>query len=109
MAANNYEAEKLLKDQRVIEEIQRHLWIESEKVGHDVGFETAKADWLKKFSKAWMAYNMPEAIVKERKSESAPKVKEAKAQAQTQALAGKEAQASAAAATSPKRRAKSYI
>lgn len=107
MAANNYDAEKLLKDQRVIEEIQRHLWIESEKVGHDVGFESAKSDWLKKFSKAWMAYNMPEAIVQERKSESAPKVKEAKAQ--TQASAVKETKAPAAAATSPKRRAKSYI
>ena len=51
---------ELLKDRRVIEEINRHLWIESEKVGHDISFENASQDWLKKFSKAWMDYHMPD-------------------------------------------------
>ena len=50
---------KLLKDKRVIEEINRHRWIESEKAGHDIGFETAATEWLEKFSKAWMQYHMP--------------------------------------------------
>lgn len=45
---------KLLKDKQAIEEINRHLWIESEKAGHDIGFDKAKEDWLAKFSKAWM-------------------------------------------------------
>jgi hypothetical protein len=50
---------KLLKDKRVIEEINRHRWIESEKAGRDIGFETAATEWLEKFSKAWMQYHMP--------------------------------------------------
>lgn len=58
------DTQKLLNDKRVIEEIQRHLWIESEKAGHDIGFEKAREDWLNKFSRAWMAYNMPEALTK---------------------------------------------
>lgn len=50
---------KLLQNKKVIEEINRHRWIESEKAGHDIGFETASIDWLEKFSKAWMDYHMP--------------------------------------------------
>lgn len=53
------DARKLLKDRKVVDEINRHLWIESEKAGYDIGFEKAAEDWLKKFSKAWMAYHMP--------------------------------------------------
>jgi len=53
------ENKSLLKDRRVIEEIKRHLWIESEKAGHDIGFDQASADWLEHFSKAWMQYHMP--------------------------------------------------
>jgi hypothetical protein len=45
----------LLNDQRVQEEIRKHLWIESEKAGHDIGFEKAAEDWLKKYSKDWEA------------------------------------------------------
>lgn len=51
--------EKLLKDRSVVEEIQRHQWLESEKAGYDIGFERAAEDWLERFSKAWMAYHMP--------------------------------------------------
>ena len=57
-------SEKLLSDRRVIEEIHRHLWLESEKAGYNIGFEKAKEDWLKRFSKAWMEYNMPECLTK---------------------------------------------
>lgn len=49
----------LLSDKRVIEEINRHRWIESEKAGHDIGFERASSDWLDRFSNAWMEYHMP--------------------------------------------------
>ena len=49
----------LLKDKRVVEEINRHLWLESERAGHDIGFENAASDWLQNFSKAWMDYHMP--------------------------------------------------
>lgn len=51
---------KILKDKRVKDEIQRHLWIESEKAGVDKGIEWAKLDWLEKFSKAWMDYHLPQ-------------------------------------------------
>jgi len=51
--------DKLLKDRKVIEEINRHLWIQSEKAGYDIGFDSAAEDWLKNFSKAWMDYHMP--------------------------------------------------
>ena len=53
------EKKELLKDKRVVEEINRHLWIESEKAGYDIGFDKAAEQWLKKFSKAWMQYHLP--------------------------------------------------
>ena len=31
------------------EEILRHKWLESEKAGHDIGFEKALLDWIVKF------------------------------------------------------------
>ncbi len=60
MAVENQVKEELLKDRRVVEEINRHLWIESEKAGCNIGFEKAAQDWLENFSKAWMTYHMPE-------------------------------------------------
>ena len=35
------------------EEILRHKWIESEKVGHDVGFERALLDWTFTHRSKW--------------------------------------------------------
>ena len=35
------------------EEILRHKWIESEKVGHDIGFEQALTDWIIKHRSSW--------------------------------------------------------
>jgi hypothetical protein len=34
-------------------EILRHKWIESEKVGHDIGFEKALLDWIVKHRAGW--------------------------------------------------------
>jgi hypothetical protein len=34
-------------------EILRHKWIESEKAGHDIGFERASVDWIVKYRSAW--------------------------------------------------------
>lgn len=36
------------------EEILRHKWIESEKAGHDIGFERALLDWIIKFRTGWL-------------------------------------------------------
>jgi hypothetical protein len=35
------------------EEIMKHKWIESEKVGHDIGFERALTDWIIKHRSKW--------------------------------------------------------
>ena len=35
------------------EEILRHKWIESEKVGYDIGFEKALLDWIRKHRDKW--------------------------------------------------------
>ena len=81
---------KLLKDRRVIDEINRHLWIESEKAGFDIGFDKASQDWLKNFSKAWMSYHMP-------KKKPSPKQSSKRKAAPKKTSRGK------------KRRAKSFI
>ena len=36
------------------EEIMKHKWIESEKAGHDVGFEFAITDWIKNHRENWL-------------------------------------------------------
>lgn len=35
------------------EEILRHKWIESEKAGHDIGFEKALLDWIVRHRSSW--------------------------------------------------------
>lgn len=35
------------------DEILRHKWLESEKVGHDIGFERALTDWIVKHRSKW--------------------------------------------------------
>ena len=35
------------------EEILKHKWIESEKAGHDIGFERALTDWIMKHRSKW--------------------------------------------------------
>jgi len=54
MTTNN---KHLLKNKKAVEEINRHRWIESEKAGYDIGFETASLDWLERFSAAWMQWS----------------------------------------------------
>ena len=35
------------------EEVMKHKWYESEKKGHDIGFELAQVDWRIKYSSQW--------------------------------------------------------
>ena len=35
------------------EEIMKHKWIESEKVGYDIGFERALTDWIIRHRSKW--------------------------------------------------------
>ena len=37
------------------EEILKHKWIESERLGHDIGFERALLDWIRKHRDGWRA------------------------------------------------------
>lgn len=36
-----------------LNEILRHKWIESEKAGHDIGFEAALFDWATNYHPLW--------------------------------------------------------
>lgn len=46
-------SDKLLQDERVVAEINKHKWFESEKAGHDIGFEQASRDWMNRFGSEW--------------------------------------------------------
>ena len=37
-------------------EILKHKWIESEKAGHDIGFEQALADWILNHRQVWLKH-----------------------------------------------------
>jgi hypothetical protein len=37
------------------EEILKHKWLESERLGYDVGFERALLDWIRKHREGWRA------------------------------------------------------
>ncbi len=37
------------------EEILRHKWLESERLGQDIGFERALLDWIRKHRESWRA------------------------------------------------------
>jgi len=43
------------------EEILKHKWIESEKVGKDIGFENALLDWIVKHRSNWREKRLKEA------------------------------------------------
>ncbi len=46
---------QLLKNKKVLAEIDRYIWIESEKAGHEISFEQGSAQWLKRYAMAWIA------------------------------------------------------
>ena len=52
------ETRKLLRNRKVIAEINRHKWLESEIAGYDIGFEAAAESWLKKHANAWIKYHL---------------------------------------------------
>ena len=41
------------------EEILRHKWLESEKAGHDIGFERALLDWIRYHRDGWRVSRRP--------------------------------------------------
>lgn len=45
------------------DEILRHKWIESEKAGHDIGFEKALLDWVVRYRPFWRERRRQESII----------------------------------------------
>ena len=43
------------------EEILKHKWIESERLGYDIGFERALLDWIRKHRECWRVARRPQA------------------------------------------------
>jgi hypothetical protein len=54
VAMANMSYSGLLKNKEVMKEIERYKWIESEKAGHDIGFEKASTDWLNRYGGSWI-------------------------------------------------------
>ena len=46
---------QLLKDKDILNEINRHKWLASEKSGHDIGFEKAAREWINIYSKRYLS------------------------------------------------------
>ena len=44
------------------EEIKKHKWIESEKLGQDIGWERASQEWMQKYFHDWKRYWWKRAI-----------------------------------------------
>lgn len=38
------------------DEVLRHKWLESEKAGHDIGYERALVDWIMNHREKWRAH-----------------------------------------------------
>lgn len=55
----SYKILKLLDDERVAKEIERYKWIESEKVGRDIGKERAALEWIRFFGQIWLKIHKP--------------------------------------------------
>ena len=79
----------LLKDKRVIEEINRHLWIESQKAGYSIGIEKATDEWLRLYAEGWMKYYMPEKYKKITENSKAAAKKPARKSSMVKKPAGK--------------------
>lgn len=41
------------------EEVLKHKWLESEKAGHDIGYERALVDWIINHREKWRAARKP--------------------------------------------------
>jgi hypothetical protein len=56
------------------EEILRHKWIESERLGYDIGFERALLDWIRKHREGWRAARRAQGTASQNPTHSAPPV-----------------------------------
>ena len=70
------DVQELLQDKRVIDAINKHLWIESQKAGYSLGIDRATDEWLRLYSFGWLRKNMPDRykVIKERAEKKKVKV-----------------------------------
>ena len=47
-----------LKDELALLEIRKHKWLESEKLGREIGFATAACDWIHQYGEAWKQFRL---------------------------------------------------
>ena len=45
-----------------LDEINKYKWIESEKVGRDIGWERASSDWLQNYFQEWKRHRWQRAL-----------------------------------------------
>ena len=45
-----------------LEEIKKYKWIESEKVGNDIGMERATREWMAKYFPQWKTHRWKQAL-----------------------------------------------
>ena len=64
-------SKELLKKKEVIDEINRHKWIESEKVGYDIGFNKAAEDWVLRYADQWERTDQNRGVTKVVKAKKA--------------------------------------
>ena len=57
-------------DRSTAEEIKKYNWIESEKVGKDIGWERARQEWLQKHFPAWKRQRWQNAIAEAMQSDA---------------------------------------
>ena len=94
---------ELLKNPDVVREIHRHLWLESEKAGYDIGLVWAAEDWINQYAQSWIDRHMPgQEIPTQTTSFKSPPAKAPKEPQQSTEKNGSPAKIK-------KRRAKSYI
>ena len=65
---------ELINDPAVRQEIDRYKWVESEKLGKDIGFDRAAQEWLARCSEEWLKSN---AVIEEKKPTRRAKINHA--------------------------------
>lgn len=54
------------------EEILKHKWLESERLGYDIGFERALLDWIRKHRESWRAARRQQQQQQQQTTSAAP-------------------------------------
>jgi hypothetical protein len=54
------------------EEILRHKWLESERLGYDIGFERALLEWIRKHRESWRAARRSQLAAQNRSNAMGP-------------------------------------